>query len=336
MDRIVTRDWMTSFGTINQQVIHSSERYFEVATEVAEPNLASGASWTIGMPGFTLDNVLIRPDNQLAIADITEKENIQSVFMVAGQANSDFDFRNTRAVMHQSRHAFQYSPGYQAEHKIITEYFHALSIDINADFFRELMLSDGQDVKDLFNNFTKGQSFQSILLVQPRMLEVINHILQCPFKGLTRYLFIESKVLELLALQIDQIRTSASVKENISRADVEKLSALKCFIENHYLEPLSLAGLCKSYSLNEFKLKKGYKQLFHTTVFGHINSLRMDKARQLLLQKQMTISEIADFIGYKSVGSFSAEYKKRFGYAPSLFSGRNSFLSTRSLKYNEC
>jgi AraC-like DNA-binding protein len=83
---------------------------------------------------------------------------------------------------------------------------------------------------------------------------------------------------------------------------------------------LSLAGLCKSFSLNEFKLKKGYKQLFNTTVFGHINSLRMEKARQLLQQKQMTVSEIGNFIGYKSIGSFSAEYKKRFGYAPSKLS----------------
>ena len=309
MDRIVTRDWMKSFGSIKQQVMHASDRYFEVTTEVAEPHLASGTSWTIGMPGFTLDNVLIRPENELAIADI----------MISGQADSDFDFGNKRAVMQQSKHAFQYSPGYQAEHRIVTNHFQALSIDIDSNFFKELMVSNADDVHDLFNNFAKGQSYQSILMVQPRMLEIVNHILDCPFKGLTRYLFIEAKVFELLALQIDQIKSSGSIVDVISRADVEKLSALKNYIENKYLEPLSLAGLCKAFSLNEFKLKKGYKQLFNTTVFGHINSLRMEKARQLLLQKQMTVSEIANFIGYKSINSFSAEYKKRFGYAPSRF-----------------
>jgi AraC-like DNA-binding protein len=319
MDRILTRDWMKSFGTINHQVVHASERYFEVATEVQEPHLASGASWTIGMPGLTLDNVLIRPENKLAIADITEKENIQSVFVLPGQANSDFDFGNRQAIMQQSKHAFQYSPGYQAEHRIITNQFHALSIDIDSNFFKGLIFSTVDDVDDLFNNFIKGQPFQSILMLQPRMLEVVNHILQCPFKGLTRYLFIESKVMELLALQIDQIKNSSSVMDPISRADVEKLSALRDFVEKNYLEPLSLAGLSKSFSLNEFKLKKGYKLLFRTTVFGHINSLRMDKARLLLSQKEMTVSEIASFIGYKSIGSFSAEYKKRFGHAPSRF-----------------
>jgi len=316
MDKIMTRDWMKSFGNINQQVIHNSDRYFEVTTEVAEPHLASGASWTIGMPGFTLDNVMIHPKNKLIIGDITEKENIQSVYVISGQADSDFDFGNQQASMYKSRHAFQYSSGYEAEHRIIANHFHALSIDIAPDFFKSIMTTTSGEY--LFDRFAKGESFQSVLMLQPRMTEIIHYILQCPFKGITRYLFIESKILELLALQIEQIHTNP-LKQVSSRADIEKLSAVKDFIENHYLEPLSLSGLCKTFSLNEFKLKKGYKELFQTTAFGHINSLRMEKARQLLSQKIMTIAEIADFIGYKNMGSFSSEFKKRFGYAPSKF-----------------
>lgn len=319
MNKIVTRDWMTSFGSIDQQLVHASERYFEVATEVAEPHLASGSSWTIGMPGLTLDNVIIRPENKLIIGDLTDKETIQSVYVISGQADSSFDFGNKMAVMEKARHAFQYSSGYQAEHRIVASHFHALSIDIQPDFFKSLMTINGGDVSEIYTGFTKGESLQSVLMLQPRMQEIINYILQCPFKGVTRYLFIESKVLELLALQIDQINSSKPLKQSKSNADTEKLLAVRDFIENNFLEPLSLAGLCKTFSLNEFKLKKGYKELFHTTVFGHINSLRMEKAREILSRGQMNISEIADFIGYQNIGSFSAEFKKRFGYAPSKF-----------------
>jgi AraC family transcriptional regulator, transcriptional activator of the genes for pyochelin and ferripyochelin receptors len=42
----------------------------------------------------------------------------------------------------------------------------------------------------------------------------------------------------------------------------------------------------------------------------------MQKARELLMEKQMTVSEVAYFIGYNNIGSFSAEFKKRFGYTP--------------------
>src|SRR6478735_7041047 len=119
MNKIVTRDWMKSFGSIDQQVVYASDRYFEVTSEVAESRLASGSSWTIGMPGLTLDNVMIRPENKLIIGDLTEKENIQSIYVISGQAESTFDFGSKQALMQKSRHAFQYSSGYEAEHRII-------------------------------------------------------------------------------------------------------------------------------------------------------------------------------------------------------------------------
>lgn len=319
MDKIVTRDWMKTFSQIEQQLVYTSERYFEVTSAVTERGLASSSSWTIGMPGLTLDNVIIHPENKLVISDLTERENIQSVYVISGHADSTFDFGNRQAMMQKSKHAFLYSSGYEAEHKITASHFHALSIDIHPDFFKSLMSSTAGEVNELYNSFSKGESLQSVLVLQPRMQEIINYILQCPFKGVTRYLFIESKILELLALQIDQINSSKLPKETISSADIEKLFAVREFIENNYLEPLSLSGICKTFLLNEFKMKKGYKELFHTTVFGHVNSLRMEKAREILSRGQMNISEIAHFIGYKNIGSFSAEYKKRFGYAPSKF-----------------
>ncbi|HEX6889573.1 MAG TPA: AraC family transcriptional regulator [Chryseolinea sp.] len=319
MDKIRTYDWMKSFGSISQQMIYSSDRYFEVVTDVAEPHLASASSWTIGMSGLTLDNVVIRPEKKLALVDVIEQKSIMSSFVIAGEADSTFDFGSKHANIQNSRHGFQYSPGYKAEHRIVSDHFHALSLDITPHFFQSLMTSSDGDMNELFSHFAQGGSSRSVLMAQPRMLEIIAHIIKCPFKGITRYLFIESKVLELLALQFDQLHSNHPLKPATSRADVEKLSEVRDYIEYNYLQPLSLATLCRTFSLNEFKLKKGYKQLFHTTVFGHINSLRMEKARQLLSQQRMTISEIADSIGYKNIGSFSAEYKKRFGYAPSKF-----------------
>jgi AraC-like DNA-binding protein len=317
MDKIVTYDWMKSFGSVDQQLIYSSERYFEVITEVAEPHLASATSKTIGMPGLTLDNLIIRRRNELSLVDVTERKNIMSSFVISGHVSSTFDFGAKHAKIENSKHGFQYSSGYKAEHRIVSDQFHALSIDITPEFFESLMTDHSGDVDRIYDHFARGGAQRNVLPLRPRMQEIINNIIHCPFKGATRYLFLESKVLELLVLQIDQLNTTKLSRS--SCADVEKLFAVREFIENNYLEVLSLDALCKSFSLNEFKLKKGYRELFNMTVFGHINSLRMDKARQLISQRNMTISEISDFIGYSNIGSFSAEYKKRFGYSPSKY-----------------
>lgn len=321
MDKLNADNWLKSFGKIEEKIIHRSERYTEVALSVEEPGLASVQSLMIQVPGIELTRVLVHPVNTLVLADDFEGERLESAFLLSGQANSIFSMMSKPASLETNMHAFQYSPSFTAEHKILTDDFHAMHLTVNPVFFKSLLYSANTGEMDfLSNSFERKETFQSMMYLQPRMLEIIRLLLTCRFKGLTRYMFIESKLLELLALQIEQAGAEKMVKDPFSRSDKEKLAAMRNFIENNFLEPLSLPKLCRMFTLNEFKVKKGYKQLFNTTVFGHIHTLRMNKARQLLEQKVMNISEIADFIGYENIGSFSAEFKKRFGYSPSKLS----------------
>lgn len=318
MDKLNADNWLRCFGRIEEKIIHQSERYTEVALSVDEPGLASAQSLMIQVPGIELTRVVVHPVNTLVLADEFEGERLESAFLLSGQADSVFSMMNKPASLETNMHAFQYSPCFTAEHKILTDDFHAMQLTVNPGFFKSLLYSGNTGEMDfLCNSFERKETFQCMMHLQPRMLEIIHLILTCQFKGLTRYMFIESKLLELLALQIEQAGTEKMIKDPFSRADKEKLAAMRNFIENNYLEPLSLPRLCRQFTLNEFKVKKGYKQLFNTTVFGHIYTLRMNKARQLLEQKIMNISEVADFIGYENIGSFSAEFKKRFGFSPS-------------------
>jgi AraC-like DNA-binding protein len=154
------------------------------------------------------------------------------------------------------------------------------------------------------------------------MAEVITAIKGCRFGGATRYLFLESRMMELFVLQLEQAREARGRrhKDEWSAADRERLRAVKDYIESKYLEEFSLTDLTYRFGLNEFKLKKGYKQLFDTTVFGHVHRLRMQKAQEMLKQKTANVSEAAFFIGYNNVSSFCTEFKKRFGYSPGQLS----------------
>jgi AraC family transcriptional regulator, transcriptional activator of the genes for pyochelin and ferripyochelin receptors len=129
-------------------------------------------------------------------------------------------------------------------------------------------------------------------------------------------------MMELFVLQMQQAQAMMDRKDedDWSGEDRDKLHALKHYIENAYLDEFSLKELTYKFALNEFKLKKGYKQLFGTTVFGHVHQLRMKKAKMLLEKKTMTVSEVSFFIGYNNLSSFSTEFKKRFGYSPGKMS----------------
>jgi AraC-like DNA-binding protein len=94
-------------------------------------------------------------------------------------------------------------------------------------------------------------------------------------------------------------------KRKLDHADREKLFAIKEYWKKTYLEALTLKDLTFQFGLNEFKLKKGFRHFFQSTVFGRIHHLRMEKAKELLLKRQMNVSEVAYFIGYNNIGSFS-------------------------------
>lgn len=67
------------------------------------------------------------------------------------------------------------------------------------------------------------------------------------------------------------------------------------------------------------KLKSGFKQLFNTTVFGHLRTVRMQEPRRLLLEENMYVNEVTDKVGYKYPHHFTAAFKKEFHMTPHEF-----------------
>lgn len=149
-----------------------------------------------------------------------------------------------------------------------------------------------------------------------RIQEVIQDILDCPFADGLKDLFLLSKSIELLVLQAEQFegKTAASFIQKSS--DKQKLIEAKELLNTRLEDPPTIVELAKLVGLNEFKLKKGFKELFGTTIFGFIHSRRMRLAKQLLLGTDKSAKEIAYEIGYNSPQYFSKAFKKEFGCSP--------------------
>ena len=81
--------------------------------------------------------------------------------------------------------------------------------------------------------------------------------------------------------------------------------------------PCSLIELVELSGLNDFKLKRGFKELFGTTVFGYLFDLRIERAQEMLREGKQSIAEISFHIGYKNPQHFTAAFKRKFGYLPS-------------------
>ncbi len=66
-------------------------------------------------------------------------------------------------------------------------------------------------------------------------------------------------------------------------------------------------------------LKRGFRQVFGTTVFGYLHHYRLEQARQLLEAGDMNITETAHAIGFADRSYFAAAFRKKFGLNPSRY-----------------
>lgn len=129
-------------------------------------------------------------------------------------------------------------------------------------------------------------------------------------------LYFESKVMELLANQCHYLLEAPPQVANIGKADLEKIYHARDIILRNLMSPPSLSELSKQVCLNEFKLKKYFRQVFGRTVFGLLQEERLKKARQLIFEGEKNISAIAYELGYAHPQHFQRAFKQQFGVTP--------------------
>jgi AraC family transcriptional regulator, transcriptional activator of the genes for pyochelin and ferripyochelin receptors len=158
--------------------------------------------------------------------------------------------------------------------------------------------------------------------ITPIMQTTLQQILNCPYQGLTKRMYLEAKSLELVALQISQWQESENqtlVSGRWSSDEVERLHHARDILLQELHNPPSLLTLARQVGLNDFKLKKGFRHVFGTTVFGCLQQRRMELAKQLLEQRNLSIAAIAHQIGYASQSHFCQMFKQQFGVTPNAY-----------------
>lgn len=161
--------------------------------------------------------------------------------------------------------------------------------------------------------------------VDPAMQQVIDQVIHNRYAGDLQNLFLLSKSIEILVLCAESCLLAADKKETYLKtaADKEKIIAARDLVNQRVHCPPSLTEIASAVGLNEYKLKRGFKETFRTTVFGYLTAQRLHLAKKYLLDTDKTAAEIAFDLGYATPQHFNNSFKKHFGYTPdSLRSGR--------------
>ena len=92
------------------------------------------------------------------------------------------------------------------------------------------------------------------------------------------------------------------------------------YLSTHYPEgPISVPLLAELSGMSEVYFRRLFSQVYGTSPVKYINSLRIARAKELILSGFYSISEVSVLCGFHEPGHFIAEFKKATGMTPSAY-----------------
>ncbi len=147
------------------------------------------------------------------------------------------------------------------------------------------------------------------------------------YRGGLGYLFLESKVLELLSVYLSEVLELSILSSNsvsISRSDRDSILEAKRIIDSQLAFAPSCEELARQVNISTSKLAKGFSSLFGTSVHAYIIDRRLEKAAGMLLESELNISQIAMLVGYSKPSNFAAAFKRKYGVIPKNYKAQNT------------
>ncbi len=260
--------------------------------------------------------------NQLVIHESNPSQTIDINFVLNGCIHGIYRGLKTEFELKSGTNNLKFTPDERSAHRASKQDVGLFALAVEKKYFQALIGYDNAWADDVQRKMNDGVNFfgsKKFLNTTPRMQAVVHAIRTMKSTPMSR-IMTQSLVLELIALQVEQLSALNGVKFGVDILlpnDIDKLHKAKDFIERNFLEELTLTQVCREVMLNEFKLKKGFKSLFQTGVIQYVRQLRMELAQNLLRDNRMTVEEVASRLGYRYPNHFSAAYKKYFGVVPS-------------------
>ena len=124
--------------------------------------------------------------------------------------------------------------------------------------------------------------------------------------------------------------TASPLGDNNSRAEPVKIWKARRYIEENSDEKISLNQVANLLEMNATHLSEKFKQVTGITFVDYVARVRFIRARALLQDSDLRISEIAFAVGFQSLSQFNRVFKKFSGKSPTEC--RNGLTSGRHRK----
>ncbi len=135
-------------------------------------------------------------------------------------------------------------------------------------------------------------------------------LLQCYFTEFLIRLIRNGKALSNKVLSSEKSRNIAN----------STISELLCeYMKSNIYSPLTLKEVCSHFHIGKTQVCKIFRESTGQSPMEYYMELKIKQAKQLIREKNHSISQISDMLGYSSIHNFSRAFKKAVGFSPTAY-----------------
>ncbi|MFN8376943.1 MAG: helix-turn-helix transcriptional regulator [Anaerolineae bacterium] len=90
-------------------------------------------------------------------------------------------------------------------------------------------------------------------------------------------------------------------------------------LDRHYDAPITIDDLSRQVALSPYYLIRSFRRVYKQTPHQYLMARRLAKAKELLRNTDLSITEICVSVGFESLGSFSTLFRKAAGISPRAY-----------------
>ncbi len=128
------------------------------------------------------------------------------------------------------------------------------------------------------------------------------------------------KLLQIFAQHLSLLTNQIVVQEQ--NAEPPVITRAKEFIKRHQTEDISLGQVAKAVNTSTFYFCKIFRKVTGINFTDYVSRVRIENAKNLLLNPNLRVSEIAYEVGFQSLTHFNRVFKKVIGQSPTEYRGK--------------
>ena len=212
--------------------------------------------------------------------------------------------------------------------------FQSLNIYIAPEALYSILKGDADQMPSFLYSALENQAqtpFNVTHKISPVLRMILDQIYNCVYVGTFYGIYLETKSMELILRLLWEVlacrRGDSGTSRPLSEMDRAGIRRARDILTKEVDSPPPLKELARRAGLNDTKLKRGFRQIFGTSVYGYLRKYRIEQATEYLSSGRMSVVETAHTLGFHDTAHFIHQFKQHYGTTPGTYLKQARLLS---------